>query len=141
MVHVTHDTARQAFQRTFDTFGTGLNQTIRSVAIKINLCDYRRAESGATTDPVLLGSLLDVLLERFPNAQFTVFENDASSVEMGSMFRLLGIDQVARDQERNCTMLPTVIGLFDPCRAALSSRSSRSQPSWISATSSLTLPS
>jgi uncharacterized protein (DUF362 family) len=97
VTQVTHETATATFRTAFDMLCSHVPRNIKAVSVKVNLCDYRRAESGATTDPVLLGSLLDVLHERYPHARLTVFENDASTVDMWSMFRLLGIDGVARE--------------------------------------------
>lgn len=66
------------------------------VAVKVNLCDYRMAESGATTDPEILGGLLTALGARYPRARLVVVENDASAVEAWSLFRVLGIDRAAQ---------------------------------------------
>ncbi len=93
-------------ERARESFRVALNRTlqadpsaVRSVVIKINLCDYRRAETGATTDPQLLGALLDELHERFPGAKLSILENDATSVEIWSAYRILGIEAVARKHD------------------------------------------
>ena len=67
-----------------------------SICVKINLCDYRKAASGATTDPIMLDALLGVLRLRYPAAEITILENDASAVEAHSLFALLGIQDVAK---------------------------------------------
>jgi uncharacterized protein (DUF362 family) len=72
-------------------------ETVRTIAIKINICDYRRAESGAITHPRLLAALLDVLHERYPQAALSIIENDATTVDMWAAYRLLGFDLVARE--------------------------------------------
>ncbi len=63
-------------------------------SIKVNLSDYRMAESGATTDPILLGHLLDCLKCRYPGSDICVLENDATAVECESPFSLLGIQSL-----------------------------------------------
>lgn len=68
---------------------------ISLVSVKVNLCDYRMAESGATTDPVILHALLAEIRARYPSARVVVLENDASAVEAWSLFKVLGIDQAA----------------------------------------------
>lgn len=68
----------------------------RSVAIKINLCDYRLADSGATTDPMVLGALIDEIRRLAPGVRIAVIENDATSVQADSLFRLLGIWETAQ---------------------------------------------
>ena len=96
LVHrLNHEVAIHSFSQTLQDLGFSTDSQVRTIAIKVNLCDYRRADSGATTDPVLLGGLLDVLHERFPNATLAIIENDATTVEIWSMYRLLGIDRVA----------------------------------------------
>src|SRR5712691_3644586 len=39
----------------------GLPETAKRIAIKLNLCDYRKWETGATSDPKVLGALLEAL--------------------------------------------------------------------------------
>jgi uncharacterized protein (DUF362 family) len=90
-------TARDDFRIVVDRFLKPESKPIRTIAIKINLCEYRRAETGSTTDPVLLGALLDVLHERFPSASLTIVENDATSLEIWAAYRLLGFEKVAKE--------------------------------------------
>lgn len=95
-------TARNDFRAVLDRFLEPVSKPVRSVAIKINLCDYRRAETGSTTDPVLLAALLDVLHERYPSASLAIVENNATSVDIWAAYRLLGFEQVAK--EHNATL-------------------------------------
>jgi len=60
------------------------------IGIKINLCDYRMADSGATTDPVMLDALVRAIRRRNPEAKIQVWENDATSVEAHSLVACLG---------------------------------------------------
>jgi uncharacterized protein (DUF362 family) len=97
-VYVTrldHEMARESFGRLFEKFKSSLPQDCRTISIKVNLCDYRRAASGATTDPVLLDALLEVLKVRYPRGEVSILENDATAVEAHSLFSILGIKQIA----------------------------------------------
>lgn len=94
ITHVIYPTAYDSFNRMLKWLHIEPNTQVQSIVIKINLCDYRRPESGATTDPVMLGALLDNLKQFFPNAKLAVIENDATTVEIWSLYRLLGIDRV-----------------------------------------------
>jgi len=97
-VYVTrldHDTAREAFARAAQRYAASLPSACRLISIKVNLCDYRMADSGATTDPLLLGALIDVLRQRYPQAEVLVLENDATSVQAETLFSLLGIRDAA----------------------------------------------
>lgn len=88
----------QSLRRVFEREWVGRRvRAAKRVAIKINLCDYRRAESGATTDPAVLAGLLHVLNAYAPSARISVIENDATSVQADSLFRLLGISAVAEE--------------------------------------------
>jgi uncharacterized protein (DUF362 family) len=79
-----------------DFFSDCFPPTLASISIKINLCDYRTADSGATTDPVLLKALTDVLRARFNPKIIFILENDATSVEAHSLFSLLGFRELAQ---------------------------------------------
>jgi uncharacterized protein (DUF362 family) len=95
------ETASQSFRKALEQVsnqrGQVNNRSVRSIAIKINICDYRRAESGAITHPLLLAALLDVLRENYPGASLTIIENDATTVDMWAAYRLLGFDLTARE--------------------------------------------
>jgi uncharacterized protein (DUF362 family) len=93
---IDYITAPASFGRLFQRLGMATSTTVRNIAIKINLCDYRCAESGATTDPIILDSLIQELHRLFPNAMVYIVENDASAVEANSLFKLLGIEMVAQ---------------------------------------------
>jgi len=95
VTHLDHPTADEAFERVFERFNDSLPRDCRLITIKINLCDYRKAESGATTDPFLLGALIRRLKVLHPRAEIYVLENDATSVGVESLLSLLGIREVA----------------------------------------------
>ena len=76
-----------------------------SIGIKLNLCDYRRPETGAVTDPEVLGSILAGLRQRYPTANIFVFEHDANSTIASNLFAYLGIDRVADQYEVQCISL------------------------------------
>ena len=96
VTHIDHSSAVASMDRLLQRFSGCLPGSCRSVAVKVNLCDYRKAASGATTDPIMLGALLGVLRRRYPAAEVSILENDASAVEAHSLFALLGIRDVAK---------------------------------------------
>jgi uncharacterized protein (DUF362 family) len=96
-VYVTaldRDRARISFAWVLGNLERVLPQVAPSVVIKINLCDYRRAETGAVTDPLILEALIDGLRDRVNGCSITVVENDASALEASSAFKLLGIAEL-----------------------------------------------
>lgn len=95
VTHLKYENANQAFQRVMNYFYVQSIKPVKSICIKINLCDYRKAESGATTDPFLLEILVQVLKEKFKPETIYVIENNATAVEANSLFGLLGFREVA----------------------------------------------
>jgi len=93
--HITHQSALETFNRVISFFSEQLSKNVDVISIKVNLCDYRLAESGATTDPELLEALVISLRNRFKEAKINIIENDATSVEANSLFSLLGFNAVA----------------------------------------------
>lgn len=65
-----------------------------AISVKINLCDARTAETGATTDPRFLDALLGWLRARNPAARLFVTESDGLSV-LGDRYRQwFGVNEV-----------------------------------------------
>jgi len=96
---IDHQGARASMGRVLDRFqGSWGGRPILLISVKVNLCDYRMPESGATTDPEILRGLLAEIGARYPRARVVVLENDASAVEAWSLFKVLGIDQVATQE-------------------------------------------
>lgn len=77
-----------------------------SVALKLNLCDYRAGESGSTTSTEFVSFLVDALRSLCPQLDRIVFlEQDSSSTRAALLFTLLGFADLARHKQ--CE-------LFDP---------------------------
>lgn len=95
VTRMSRETAEEAFAVTINKFSDHLPERARTICIKVNLCDYRAAESGATTDPILLEVLAKVFREKLRAETIFVIENDATAVEADSLFKLLGFQEVA----------------------------------------------
>ena len=72
-----------------------LPEKIQRIAIKMNLCDYRKPETGAVSDPRILESLLKNLRNNYPSSDILMIENDATSVSADRMFKYLEIDKIS----------------------------------------------
>jgi len=96
VTHITYEKADHSFKHSIEYFYSTVKKSVKTVCIKVNLCDYRMADSGATTDPVLLGTLVKVLQNKFNPRKIFVIENDATSIEANSLFNLLGFREVAQ---------------------------------------------
>jgi len=95
VTRINRESYLESVEKLVQKYAALLPSSCRSICIKVNLCDYRMAASGATTDPLKLEALLEVLQQRYVDAEFTILENDASSVEAHTLFALLGIKEVA----------------------------------------------
>lgn len=72
-----------------------LPQNAEKVGIKINLCDYRKRETGVTTDPLVLDPLLMILREKYPSSEIYLFEHDATGTLADNLYKWLGLDKIA----------------------------------------------
>lgn len=76
-----------------------------SVGIKLNLCDYRKYETGVTSDPRVLEQLLKILRTKYSNARIYLFENDATGSLAENLYPYLGLDTIARKYDADCINL------------------------------------
>jgi uncharacterized protein (DUF362 family) len=72
---------------------------LSSIVIKLNMCDYRKPETGAVSDPAVVGELLKWLRSRYSNANIYLVENDATVARADVLFRWLGFDSLAKRYE------------------------------------------
>lgn len=73
--------------------------SVKSVVIKPNLCYYWDASTGYTTDPRLVGVIIDYARERFgADVEIKVAEADASAMRTRHAFPVLGYDKLAKDK-------------------------------------------
>ena len=68
---------------------------LSSVVIKLNLCDYRRPETGAVSDPEVVDALLGWIRSKYPTCDIALVETDASTARADVLFRWLGFDSLA----------------------------------------------
>jgi len=81
-----------------------LDRKVNTIIVKPNLCYYWEASSGCTTDPRLVGALIDYLRERYgKSVTIKVAEADASAMKTNHVFPMLGYDKLAR--EKNVELL------------------------------------
>ncbi len=98
VMHLTPEIAAMVFRKVMNlSLEKTLPGNIRRIVIKINLCDYRLAESGATTDPTLLKDLIIALRDVCGSIPITIIENNATSLDADSAFRFMGIHLVAKE--------------------------------------------
>jgi uncharacterized protein (DUF362 family) len=83
----------------------GFPKSANSIGIKLNLCDYRKPETGAVSHPQVVGALLHVLRDHYPDAKIDLLEGDSCDTICRMMYGFLGMDEVARKYNTNCISL------------------------------------
>ncbi len=73
-----------------------VSPTLETVAVKLNLCEYRAGASGATTSLEFVSNLIAALEERCARLKRIVFlESDSSGTRASDLFALLGFEDFA----------------------------------------------
>lgn len=75
------------------------NRPINNVVIKPNLCYYWHASTGYTTDPRVVGSLIDYLRRKFGNVSIKIAEADATAMRTAHSFKMLGYNELAERKD------------------------------------------
>jgi len=73
-----------------------LPKKVENIAIKLNMCDFRLKETGATSDPLVVDALLSALRKIYPNSEIFLLENDATTALADVLFNYLGISEIAK---------------------------------------------
>lgn len=73
-----------------------LPRKVENIAIKINMCDFRLKETGATSDPLVVDGLLSALRKKYLNSEIFLIENDATTALADVLFNYLGIIEIAK---------------------------------------------
>jgi len=89
---------RESVEKALELIGFDFNRKYQKVAIKPNLCFYWLPTSGYTTDPRLVGALVDVLRAHDFAEKIYIVESDASAMRMSHVTRILGYDKLAREK-------------------------------------------
>lgn len=93
-----------AITNALSLIGFKATPSVTSVIIKPNLCYYWDASTGYTTDPLVVGALLDWIRDQFgKDVTIRVAEADASAMRTKYVFKVLGYEKLAR--ERNIELL------------------------------------
>jgi uncharacterized protein (DUF362 family) len=72
---------------------------VRSVVIKPNLCYYWDADTGYTTDPRVVASIIDWVREMCGDVDIKVVEADASAMRTKYAFPVLGYEKLAKEKK------------------------------------------
>ena len=74
--------------------------SVKTIAIKVNLCYYWNSSTGQTTDPLLISALIDYLRDKCgQDVEIKIAEADASAMKTKIAFPLLGYTQLAKQKK------------------------------------------
>lgn len=94
----TTNSLRQAVVKSLDLIDYSFPKGTARVVIKPNMCYYWDYTTGQTTDPRLIGTLIDLIREEIsPTTRISIVESDASAMKCKHAFRILGYEKLARD--------------------------------------------
>ena len=93
LVKTKNDDIYKALSRLIEKLN--LPENAKKIGIKINLCDYRKRETGVTTDPLVLEPFLKILRKRYQETSIFLFENDATGTLADNLFKWLGLDKIS----------------------------------------------
>lgn len=97
LVRVADDNLTANVGKALDLVNFKIDRTVESVFIKVNLCYYWDSFTGYTTDPKLVGSIIDVLREKYRlrNSKIKIVEADATAMRTSHAFKMLRYEELA----------------------------------------------
>jgi uncharacterized protein (DUF362 family) len=97
-VRIERFDAKKAIEDSINLINFKFHESIRSVAIKPNLCYYWDYSTGQTTDPKFVALLIELIRERIsPSIDISIVESDASAMKCKYVFRMLGYEKLSQD--------------------------------------------
>jgi len=89
-----------AVSEAFDLINFEPDASVKSVAIKPNLCYYWDSDTGYTTDPRVVAGIIDYVRERCgEDVDIKVVEADASAMRTKYAFPVLGYEKLAKEKD------------------------------------------
>jgi len=91
---------RNSIAKALDLVDFRSKKHVKSVAIKPNLCYYWNADTGYTTDPRVVGGIIDYVRERCgADTNIKVVEADATAMRTRYAFLMLGYEKLANEKK------------------------------------------
>lgn len=103
----TYNGIQAAVQNAFQTLEISLKPDL-PVIIKPNLCCVKTCETGATTDPFLVETVINYMRNNYQTKQFYIVESDATALNADVAFQILGYNSLARKLNANIVNLSKI---------------------------------
>jgi uncharacterized protein (DUF362 family) len=95
--HSSEEDIKDSIGKALDLMGFKPDGSVKSVDIKVNLCYYWHASTGYTTDPRVVGGLIDYVRERYgKDVHIRVVEADGTAMRTKYAFLMLGYEELAK---------------------------------------------
>jgi len=107
VIERTYNGIQHAVENAFQTLEISLEPD-RPVIIKPNLNCIKTCETGATTDPRLVETIVQYLRKHYGVRQFYIVESDATALNANIAFQLLGYNELARKLNINVVNLSRI---------------------------------
>jgi len=100
IVKVEKDDVKAAVYKSLDLLRIMPSDKIKKVLIKPNLCHYFTPDTGITTDPRVVGSIIDYIRDKVnKNVEFIIGEADATEMKADIAFKVLGYERLAEEKK------------------------------------------
>ncbi len=91
---------KDALLKTLELIGFKPEKHVKTVVIKPNLCYYWKSSTGYTTDPQLVGGIIDVLREMYnKNLDIKIAEADATAMKTKYAFKMLDYEKLSKEKD------------------------------------------
>ena len=91
---------KEAILNALNLINFNFEKNVKKVAIKPNLCYYWSASTGYTTDPRLVGGIIDVIREKYgKDLEIKIVESDATAMRTKHAFPMLGYTKLAKEKK------------------------------------------
>jgi uncharacterized protein (DUF362 family) len=95
----SEDAIKDSVAKALDLIKFTLSPSVRNIVIKPNLCYYWNAATGYTTDPLVVGALVDWIRDRCGGSvDVKIVEADASAMRTKYVFKVLGYEKLAAEK-------------------------------------------
>ncbi len=97
---VERDNPKKAVYKSLDSLQILPKKKIEKILIKPNLCHYYSPDTGITTDPRVVSSIIDYVRDKISaDAKITIGEADATEMKADIAFKVLGYEKLAEEKK------------------------------------------
>jgi len=94
----TANSLKNAILAALDLLNYSFPKEKKNIVIKPNMCYYWDYTTGQTTNPKLVGALIDLIREKISSkTEISIVESDASAMKCKYAFKFLGYEKLAHD--------------------------------------------